>query len=307
MSTFRFVSRPPAAVLRVTGHDAATFLQGQFSNDLRRAEHGALTYGFWLSSKGKVMGDSFVLREAPEVWTLVSLSTAAAALEERFASYIVADDVAVESIANQVLVIAFDGGEAGRLASDGKGGAGAICAEQLAGGWLCSTEFSFGFWIGPDFAAASILEYWRARGGVDSSEMDFDRWRFREGIPSIPRDLGPGDLPQEAGIERRAVSLTKGCYLGQEVMARLESMGQVRRRLVVLSGAGDPPDAGWDVVVNGKRVGEVRSSMGETGSPRRFVAFAMIQRAAVSDGEGLSIENDGRSWPVELVRPPLEG
>jgi hypothetical protein len=79
-------------------------------------------------------------------------------------------------------------------------------------------------------------------------------------VPAIPAEFGPGDLPQEAGLETVAISFTKGCYLGQEVMARLQAMGQVRRRLVRVAGLGLAPAAGVELLQAGRRVGELRAA-----------------------------------------------
>ncbi len=74
-------------------------------------------------------------------------------------------------------------------------------------------------------------------------------------------DIGPTDLPNEGGLETEAISYTKGCYLGQEVMARLKNMGQVRRRLLRVHGTGEPPTRLAPVFQAARKVGEVRSAV----------------------------------------------
>jgi len=90
------------------------------------------------------------------------------------------------------------------------------------------------------------------------------RARLAAGYPSIPDEFGPNDLPQEAGLEANAVSFTKGCYLGQEIMARLQAMGRVRRHLVRVAGPGTPPLSGAGILQAGKRCGEVRAAIDDT-------------------------------------------
>ncbi len=87
----------PAAWLRVAGPDAPSFLQGQFTNDLRALEKQAAVYGLWLSVKAKVLADSFVLRgaEENEFW-IGSYFSPAAVIRERLESHVIADDVTVE-------------------------------------------------------------------------------------------------------------------------------------------------------------------------------------------------------------------
>ncbi|HUR58033.1 MAG TPA: hypothetical protein VM029_10020, partial [Opitutaceae bacterium] len=87
----------PAAWLRLTGPDAANFLQGQFTNDLRAHETRSAVYGLWLTVKGKVVADSFVVRgmQADEFW-IGSYFSPAATIRERLESHIIADDVVIE-------------------------------------------------------------------------------------------------------------------------------------------------------------------------------------------------------------------
>src|SRR4051812_8477343 len=89
----------PAAWCRVTGADAANFLQGQFTNDLRNTAGNRAIYGLWLNVKGKVVADSFVLRgtSSDEFW-IGSYRCAAAIIRERLESFIIADDVVVEDL-----------------------------------------------------------------------------------------------------------------------------------------------------------------------------------------------------------------
>src|SRR5690606_5418111 len=96
--------------------------------------------------------------------------------------------------------------------------------------------------------------------GIDTAELE--RVRIQAGVPAVPRDLGIGDLPAEGGLDEEAISFTKGCYLGQEVMARLRSMGRVRRRLMrVSSPQGACPAVPADVYHGDRRIGEVRSAV----------------------------------------------
>src|SRR5438046_523634 len=87
----------PAAWLRITGADAATFLQGQFTNDLRALERGAEVYGLWLTVKGKVLADSFVVRgPRADEFCLGSYFSPAGVIRERLESHVIADDVVIE-------------------------------------------------------------------------------------------------------------------------------------------------------------------------------------------------------------------
>jgi hypothetical protein len=118
-----------------------------------------------------------------------------------------------------------------------------------------------------------------------------ERLRIEAGVPAVPRDIGPEDLPNEGELEVDAISYTKGCYLGQEVMARLKSMGQVRRKLVRVTGTGSIslglPAA---LFADGKKVGELRSAV-PTGEG--FFGLAMISLPGMTGRRLLSFSPEG--------------
>lgn len=120
--------------------------------------------------------------------------------------------------------------------------------------------------------------------------------RILDGIPAIPLDVGPDDLPNEGGLEDVAISYTKGCYLGQEVMARLKNMGQIRRRLQVIRGAGATPVTRASLFQAGKKVGHVRS-VATAGN--EFFALAMLSLINLDPTLGLSLEPE--ATPVAKI------
>ncbi|MEY2881577.1 MAG: hypothetical protein RLZZ15_3957, partial [Verrucomicrobiota bacterium] len=114
-SAAAFFRWKPAAWLRITGEDAARFLQGQFSQDLGKLGAGEAVYGLWLNVKGKVVADSFVLRSAtpaPEYF-VGSYFSAAATIRERLEAFVIADDVFVEDLTETVVGVSLIGGKAG--------------------------------------------------------------------------------------------------------------------------------------------------------------------------------------------------
>ncbi len=287
----------PAARLRVHGEDAAAFLQGQFSNDLcRRDEHPA-TYGLWLNHKGRVLADSHVLQRGPSLFEIVSLTSPAALIRERLEAYIVADDVVVEDRTEGFAAVVLAGPGATTLVHKlGAEGAGAHRFVDLGdavvlparGGshtLVCSSSETTRW--GGALRDAGVRE-------VGSSELAWHR--VAAGVPSVPDELGPEDLPMEGGLEHDAISFTKGCYLGQEVMARLHNLGQVRRQLFVvrLDPTGVLAPKGAALHVGGQKVGELRVACP---SPRPGVypalGLAMLQVQATRPGMALALEPHG--------------
>jgi hypothetical protein len=127
------------------------------------------------------------------------------------------------------------------------------------------------------------------------SPEEVARRRIEAGIPAVPVDLGPGDLPNEGGLEADAISYTKGCYLGQEVMARLKSMGQVRRRLVrVAIVAKKIPPLPAPLFLGERQVGELRSVAPDAAGG--FVGLAMVSLLHVKADARLAF---GADLPAE--------
>ena len=269
----------PACWLRVTGEDAASFLQGQFTNELRGLNPGSAVYGLWLNVKGKVVADSFVLRDAGagECW-LGSYCSPAATVRARLESHIIADDVTIEDVTAGWSAVSVWGADAERGVPPGVFRFPGRRSREANAEWI--------------FPAANADAVRASLAGV--RELDADevaRRRIDAGIPAIPIDVGPGDLPNEGGLEAAAISYTKGCYLGQEVMARLKSMGQIRRRLLRVAGTGAVPALPSPIFVGDRRVGELRSAVSEPAGG--FIGLAMLSLLQVKAETALAFAPGG--------------
>jgi folate-binding protein YgfZ len=126
--------------------------------------------------------------------------------------------------------------------------------------------------------------------------------RIVAGIPAVPLDAGPGDLPQEAGLEHDGVSFEKGCYLGQEVMARLHSQGHVNRALWQVAWRGQTKDSGAlepvPLYAGQESAGELRSRVTKDG---RGLGLAMLKSRLLVEKKALSLSPGGPEV-IELVR-----
>ncbi|MEO6994456.1 MAG: folate-binding protein [Lacunisphaera sp.] len=292
----------PAAWLKITGEDAAVFLQGQFTNDLK-GPPGAVAYGLWLNQKGKVLADGHVLREAAGQFRLLSAHSPAATIVQRLEQYVIADDVIIEDQTHAAYGLAIwqkqMGGEPlttvmGELPAPGK-------FNQVDGSWVFrgrqsgSEHYEL---IGSEAAVAEWGKRLIAAGCVKVGPEEMERARISSGIPSVPQDIGPGDLPNEAGLEQEAISFTKGCYLGQEVMARLNNLGQVRRQLQRVRGPGLVPKTGTPLFQGEKKAGEIRTAVS---SGEGFVALAMLTRLGLDEKKGFTFEpGAGPGFDAEL-------
>lgn len=287
------VEQRPAAIIRVVGDDAFTFLQGQFTNELRQAV-GSATYGLWLDQKGKTLADSHVLRISENEFLVVSVNSAAELIRKRLEDYIVADDVTLADETSGVQgMVLFGAGASAALARVFESPVAASRFAQRNNVIAFAGRRAGGenFEILGDAAALQVMRGQLLSAGAKAADLPaLEFARISAGLPAIPHDIGPGDLPNEGGLENVAISYTKGCYLGQEVMARLKNLGQVRRRLHVVRGTGVPPASRAALYQGEKKAGEIRS-VAIQGSD--FVALAMLSLINFVPGVGLSLEPNG--------------
>lgn len=283
----------PKTVLRVAGEDAFSFLQGQFTNELRHPP-GSATYGLWLNQKGRVVADSVVLRLAENEFLVLSGNSPVSVIQQRLQDYIVADDVILQDETATVGGLTFGGegsGEIIRAVGGAVPSSGCFIRNGdvmiFNGHRMPAENYEI---IGPEKTVADWRERLVARGGAEIGIEAVEWARISAGLPAIPQDLGPTDLPNEGGLEESALSFTKGCYLGQEVMARLKNLGQVRRRLLVVHSIGVPLRSAAPLYQGSLKVGELRSVSGGT---KGYVAFAMFSLINLKPEAGLSLAPDG--------------
>jgi folate-binding protein YgfZ len=250
-------------------------LQGQFTQELRMA-NGACAYGLWLDQKGKVLADSHVLRQADNDYLVVSFSTTAAQLRARLEAYLIADEVEL-------------------LDQTGDWSGVLLWGENIAGltppaGVLALPSRRAGTgsvqWLVPAGQQAEVAAELKKISATECDRAAAELARLRAGVPAVPADIGPRDLPNEGGLEDVAISYTKGCYLGQEVMARLKNLGQVRRRLHLVQGTGAPPAPGTALYQGDRKVGETRSAAADG---ENFLALAMVSLVNLDPAAGLSL------------------
>jgi folate-binding protein YgfZ len=240
------------AVVRVTGEDAAAFLQGQCSADLRAV---AVTDALWLNRKGRVLAHTVVAKEADGSFLLLCPHLSAADLVAVVTANVIADDVVATDVSALWRKWIVWGEE-----------------PELAGARLFATKrFGVEAW---DLLTPLDVTF----PGEPASLAELDAKRIRMGVPSVPEDCGANEFPQECGLDAW-VSYVKGCYLGQEVMARIQSMGSLRRVLRRVSG---PVVVGQELKTpDGKVVGTVRSAAGDAGLA--LVSVGLVEGSSLGD------------------------
>ena len=273
------VDRAGRGRLALTGPDAKSFLQGQVTNDTEALEAGHGVYAAFLTHKGKMLGDLRILDLGDELL----LSCERAALQELFnmiRRYKLGADVELHKRTLEMGELSLIGPDARRIA--GAGGLGPDEHDNVRaeiGGHpvvLVATD------VGVDvFCEAQRTEGVRgalvAAGAVEAGEAAAEVVRVERGRPRYGMDLDDSVIPQEAGLNERAVSFTKGCYVGQETVARLFYRGKPNRHLRGLR-LSAPVEPGTPLVLGEKPVGRVTSAVA---SPVHGpIALAIVRREA---------------------------
>ena len=296
------VDRSERGKLALTGPEAKTFLHGQVTNDIEGLDAGRGCYAAFLTHKGKMLGDMRVLDLGDELL----LDTERATLQELFnmiRRYKLGSDVELHKRTLEMGLLSLIGPDARRVAA-----ARALPAAEHAntrgeiGGatvTLAVTDTGIDVFCaaGDTGAVRAALE---AAGAVAVDEAIAEVVRVEHGRPRYGFELNDGVIPQEAGLNERAVSFTKGCYVGQETVARLFYRGKPNRHLRGLRLSG--PATTGDALRRGeKEVGRVGTTvLSPTFGP---IALAIVRREA-EPGETLAVGEAGTS--AEVVELPFE-
>jgi len=269
---FRLADR---GLIEVTGGDRVRWLDGMLSNDVTRLQEGGEhsgCYALALNAKGRIIADLHVLVHGAGFW----LETAAAAVDRllaHFERHRIADDVELRDIGASVDRLGIEGPLAAPLLERVSGVAlelAAECCEVLRigesevvaarYGWSGEIGFQLFAPAGSGEAIARELETAStAAGSIRMGGETLEIMRIEAGIPRFGAEIDETTLPAEVGLAH-AVARSKGCYVGQEVVARMEAAGRVSHRLVGLAlDEGALPAPGEEIRTADERVGEVTS------------------------------------------------
>jgi folate-binding protein YgfZ len=287
-------------VVRVSGPDAVAYLQGQLSQDVEGLPIGATTWTFVLQPTGKVDVWCRVTRLADDAYVLDVDGGAGAGLLARLQRFLLRTDATIEAL---------DGWRCVALRGPGAAEAGLDVPADDAGGTLLQIPAGWREIEGVDLLgpAAAIP------GGVpEGVANDYEALRIEAGVPAMGRELTAATIPAEAGqwLIDASVCFTKGCFTGQELVARIDSRGgNVPRRLrgVVLGVAGATlPPPGATVTVDDGPVGTITSSAHSV-LLRTPVALAYIARSVDPPSEGVSaiVAWDDEQVPAVIRSLPL--
>jgi folate-binding protein YgfZ len=271
------------AVLVVTGKDRVAWLNGLLTCDLVKRAPGAAVYGLAVQRNGRVLADATVVFDDGGERLLVAVPDAVvAALRAHLEHYLVMEDAEIGPGVDAFEVWAVHGPRSGEALAVARGAGG-------LGGDIDRTGLGGAVVFAPQEEARQVAA---AIAGVATvgDALGWDALRLERAVPRFGVDFDDKTYPQEAALEKTAVSFDKGCYLGQEVVCMLQMRGHVKRKLVsVVLEAMEAPAAGAPVTdETGAAVGEVTSA---ASSPTlgRAVALAMVKRAQAEAGTAVVV------------------
>ncbi|HEU5246905.1 MAG TPA: glycine cleavage T C-terminal barrel domain-containing protein [Candidatus Udaeobacter sp.] len=279
------------AKFRITGMDRLRFLNGQITNDLRKASETLVIEACVLNAKGKIAAHVFV-SVSGECFFVDAEPELRETLKVRLERYVIADDVQIEDVTDQfslfhVLSQQSPAPEYGRI----------ISVRRFAKpGWDIWDEAA------QHDAVLHRLSSKFARCDSDAAEA----MRIEQGIPRWSRELTEEIIPIEANLEQRTIDYQKGCYIGQEVISRMKMSGQTNKRLCgLISRDNIPLQPGMKLAppsVAGKEVGWITSA---TRSEGQEIALGYVKRGFNNVGTTLEAVTAAQPIRVEVVPLPF--
>lgn len=300
-------------VLALGGPDRVSFLNSYNSQDVKNLPSGRQAYGAVLTQKGKLVSDTRILHLPDKILLVVEPGYAQKILDHWKTFLMFANVEAVEETGRWCRFAVF-GPRAGDLIAAWLGqdppadpgilfmqdvnGAPAYVAAALGSGVPGWEVFA------PAAARDTIAQEWREKGaalGIEAvNPAVLETFRVEAALPKMGVDMGDDNLVAEVGLDKNAASFNKGCYLGQETTARVNSQGHVNRGLVRFQLARPYPGAlPAEIFAGDKAVGRLTSLVD---SPRfsATIGLALVHRAAREAGEAPHLK--GPDGPIELTQ-----
>jgi folate-binding protein YgfZ len=307
--------------LCLVGSDRVRFLHGQVTNDIKGLREGAGCYAALVTPKGRMQSDLNVYNLGQEL-LLDFEPDLSVSVSQRLEKYIVADDVQVVDVAPLYGLWSIQGPCADRVVK-----AVALVPEvPLLPGCIARINHAnygevylanhprlgingFDLFLPKaslDAVAARMVAEAEGVGGCMCGWNAFEMARVEAGIPRFGADMDETNFPQECGIEARAVSYTKGCYIGQEVLNRLHTLGHVNRELRALRFVGpvaNLPARGDKLFRGGQEVGYITSAVASV-TLKTSVALGYVRKEVNQVGTELVARCASGEYMARIVEPP---
>ncbi|MDP7665029.1 MAG: aminomethyltransferase family protein [Nitrospinota bacterium] len=296
--------------IRFEGPDAVPFLNGMLSNLVEGLGPGEGAYSTFLTRQGKIVADMTLYRD--EAGLLADIAPGMAPVfAEAIDTFIIMDQVEVRDCTEEMFTLGVFGpasrpclSKAGLEIPDLPENGNASCAGVLAARTLWTGEDGY-LLMGHRDRAGELWEKVEAAGARPGGTAAFESLSMEAGIPLYGRELGPDVNPMQAGLEERAVDFEKGCYIGQEVIAKIKYLGQVNRGLVGIRVAGNAvPPEGASVMFGEMEAGVITRAIFSP-TLEGVIAFAYLHRDAMVPGTQVRIQPNDSFFEGEVAGLPF--
>lgn len=284
--------------LRLTGSDRSRVLHALCTQDIEGQASGGACYALFTDRKGRIRADATLWCGDDAIWLELEASVAAS-LAPWIDMRVINEDVSIDDLSDDYALLGVVGPQGSQLLLGVTGelpppvGAHGTCEigsipvalrwDGSAGtdGWTLRVP------------RADVAEVWSVlkgalpEGAGPAGSQAWEAARIAAGHPRYNAEFGPEEIPHEAGVVERAVSFSKGCYLGQEVIARVHYRGHVNRVLRRVSGA-RLPAVGSDFEIDGEVAGRMMSTAPIPGE-KRWAGLAYLRRKYADTGSRLSL------------------
>ncbi|HKW79607.1 MAG TPA: folate-binding protein, partial [Casimicrobiaceae bacterium] len=236
----------PLGMLEVTGADAGTFLQGQLTSDVAALAPGAAQYSAWCSAKGRVLANFLIRRGVDASYQLILAAGLSEAIAARLRTFVLRSQVKISDVGSATV----------RLGVGGPGGSDAVRASlgeppaiarttTIGDALVVALPGPRYVVVVPPAAAPACWQHLREH----ATPAGFAAWRWltiRAGVPVITPVTSDQFVPQALNWDALGgINFQKGCYAGQEIVARTQYLGRLKERLFLAHLEVDPPEAGW--------------------------------------------------------------
>jgi len=305
----------PVGKLRVTGDDRLTYLQGQLSQDVQPlARTGTGTYACLLKPTGQMLSD-LMLFSLPDAIILLTPPTTCHLVRERLEQFIIMEEVEITDVTHDYHLFHLTGAVADRVLQ-------AVALEARIALWHsttirwrehslvllctdCRSERGYDLLV-PEQIAGEVWQALQRAGGQPIGYQAWNVHRVEAGIPLFGLDMDDNTIPLEAGLGQRAISFTKGCYTGQEVIHRIYSRGHTNRSLVGLRLFEDRLPT-WHAAIHvaqrsnaGWITSAVYSFALETG-----IALGYLRNEYIAPGTAVQVQHEEALLTAEVVSLPF--
>lgn len=309
MALFHVFHGPAASCFHLSGDDALRYLQSQMTVNIPEPDRHAWIYGLWLNRNGRVLADSFVYAQAEDSCLVWSYDCPAELLGKTISRNIVADDVEIQDLRNELYFTMLAGPESLPIAEH----IGYPVPESTN---VTETEDCFQYrcllagapaliFIGPESFHQRLCTSLK-RGFPELDALPFDHelrhsLRAEAGVPSIPRDINERNLPQEGHFEEHAIDFTKGCFPGQEIMASFRKSGRLNKALFRfrLADGTVPPSTPIEIYAGKLAVGTL-TTLANNGV--HYFGLGLL-RLRATDRRLHITDQDGIDIPIQIINP----